>query len=103
LQSILSENRYVHDAGDDQCAEISAISILFQVALKTGAPAESWRRKKPSEACLDAKIWQKKIQEKIPKQWEEADLAHTHTLVSMSSDAEKRKAVTLCLSLFYIT
>jgi hypothetical protein len=29
LQSILSENRYVHDAGDDQCAEIIAISIFI--------------------------------------------------------------------------
>jgi len=99
LQSILSENRYVHDAGDDQCAEITAISILFQIAFKTGARAESWPRK----LALTPKFGKRKYRKKSPKKWEEADLPDTHTLVSMFSDGEKRKAVTLCLSLFYIT
>ncbi len=106
LQSILSENRYVHDAGVINVQRSSQFLFFFRSHWRPEHPPGVGEEKNPRKLALTPKFGKRKYRKKSPKNGTKLIFhthTHTHTLVSMSSDAENRKAITLCLSLFYIT
>ncbi len=102
LQSILSENRYVHDAGDDQCAEIIAISIFISDRIED----RSTRRELEKKETLGSLPWRQnsvkentgKNPQKMGRSWSST---HTYTSKYVFRRREEKSSYTVPFTLLY--